>query len=98
MENPLHPLSPPDTARVQYHCGASDGSSTLEILTNLLCVLAIEPLEFLVELHVALIDVRDVGIVVVGPATAEFRPLFDSVEHTRGETRVNTVDSFGTVA
>lgn len=41
-----------------------DGRATLEILFDLGCVFAVESFQFLVELHVALIDVIDVGVLV----------------------------------
>lgn len=41
-----------------------DGRATLEILFDLGCVFAVESFQFLVELHVALVDVIDVGVLV----------------------------------
>lgn len=48
------------------------GCSSLQVLFDLCCVFAVEPLGLLVELGVPLVDIIDVGIIVVGTATTVF--------------------------
>lgn len=59
------------------HCCPS-----LQVLFNLCRVFAVEALSLLVELGVPLVDVVDVGVVVVGPAAAVFGSLLDSRKKT----------------
>lgn len=54
------------------------GGSSLQVLLDLGGVFSVEALGFLVELGVPLVDVVDVGVVVVGSAPAEFGALLDS--------------------
>ena len=55
----------------------SDRRSSLEVVLDVLGVVAVEPLQLLVELHVALVDVVDVGVGVVAAAPAELVALVD---------------------
>lgn len=54
-----------------------DSCSSLQVLFDLCCVFAVEPLRLLVELGVPLVNIVDVGVVVVGPASAVLGPLLD---------------------
>ena len=54
-----------------------DGGSSLQVLLDLGGVFAVEALRLLVELGVPLVDVVDVGVVVVRPAPAVLGPLLD---------------------
>ena len=54
-----------------------DSRASLQVLFDLRRVFAVEPLRLLVELGVPLVDVVDVGVVVVGPASAVLGPLLD---------------------
>lgn len=54
-----------------------DGRASLQVLFDLCCVFAVETLRLLVELGVPLVDVVDVCVVVVGPASAVLGPLLD---------------------
>lgn len=51
--------------------------ASLQVLFDLGRVFAVETLCLLVELSVPLVDVIDVGVVVVGPASAVLGPLLD---------------------
>ena len=63
----VHEQSPLlNTARVSF----SQSCSSFQVTTDLLRVFTVEPLTFLVELLVSLVDVADVGVVHVRPATA----------------------------
>lgn len=60
-----------------------DSGASLQVLLDLGRVLAVEPLGFLVELGVPLVDVVDVGVVVVGPASAVLGALLDPANGKR---------------
>lgn len=60
--------------------GGSHSRSSLQVLLDLGRILAVEPLCFLVELSIPLIDVVDVGIIVVWTSSAVFVSLFNSGE------------------
>lgn len=49
----------------------------LQVLFDLCRVFSVEPLSLFVELGVPLVDVVDVCVVVVGPASAVLGPLID---------------------
>lgn len=51
--------------------------TSLQVLLDLRCVFAVETLRLLVELGVSLVDVVDVRVVIVGPASAVLGPLLD---------------------
>lgn len=53
------------------------GRAPLQVLFDLCRVFAVEALRLLVELGVPLVDVVDVGVVVVGPASAVLGSLID---------------------
>lgn len=57
--------------------------TSLQVLFDLGRVFAVETLCLLVELGVPLVDVVDVGVVVVGPASAVLGPLLDPANHIR---------------
>lgn len=57
----------------------SNGGSSLEVLLDLGRVLSVEPLEFLVELHVPFVDEVDVSVLVVHPPPAVLGLLGDPV-------------------
>lgn len=52
-----------------------DSCASLQVLFDLGCVFAVEALRLLVELGVPLVDVVDVCVIVVGPASAVLGPL-----------------------
>lgn len=54
--------------------------ASLQVLLDLGGVFAVETLGLLVELGVPLVDVVDVGVVVVGPASAVLGPLLDPAD------------------
>lgn len=54
-----------------------DSCASLQVLFDLCCVFAVEALRLLVELGVPLVDVVNVCVVVVGPASAVLGPLLD---------------------
>lgn len=57
--------------------------ASLQVLLDLGRVFAVESLRLLVEFGVPLIDVVDVGVVVVGPASAVLGPLLYPVNRER---------------
>lgn len=57
--------------------------ASLQVLFDLGRVFAVETLRLLVELGVPLVDVVDVGVVVVGPASAVLGPLLDPAKWQR---------------
>ena len=65
-----HWLSGPSRRRL-------NSGSPLQVLLDLGGVFAVEALRLLVELGVPLVDVVDVGVVVVRPAPAVLGPLLD---------------------
>lgn len=54
-----------------------DGCASLQVLLDLCCVFAVETLRLLVELCIPLVDVVDVCVVIVGPASAVLGPFLD---------------------
>ena len=63
-------------AKCEWHpTGALDGCAPLQVVPDVLGVDLVEPLEFLVELLVALVDVVHVGVGVVHPPPAELLAL-----------------------
>ena len=54
-----------------------DGGSSLEVVADVLGVAVVEPLELLVEVLVALVDVVDVRVGVVHAPPAELLPLLN---------------------
>lgn len=68
--------------RVSLHSCAS-----LQVLLDLGRVFAVEALCLLVELGVPLVDVVDVGVVVVSPASAVLGPLLDPAKNAKRESR-----------
>lgn len=66
------------TAPAPLHSCAS-----LQVLFDLGRVFAVETLGLLVELGVPLVDVVDVGVVVVGPASAVLGALLDPANRKR---------------
>lgn len=72
--------SPNPSRRLHCPRAGSHRRSSLQVLLDLGRVLAVEPLCFLVELGVPLIDVVDVGIIIVWTSSAVFVSLFNSGE------------------
>lgn len=70
--------SNPFPAPVLLPRAGSHSCSSLQVLLDLSRVLPVEPLCFLVELGVPLINVVDVGIVIVRTSSAVFVSLFNS--------------------
>jgi len=59
-----------------------DGCAALQVLFDLGRVLAVEPLQFLVELHVSLVDVVDVGVFIERTTTTVLGSLRYSQQTT----------------
>ena len=57
-----------------------DSCATLQVLLDLCSVLAIEPLQFLIELHVAFVYVVYISIVIVHTSSAVFLSFYNPVD------------------
>jgi len=57
-----------------------DSRASLQILLDLCSVLTIEPLQFLIELHVAFIYVVYVSIVIVHTSSTVLLPFYNPVD------------------
>ena len=75
--------------RIIQRAPALNRSSSLQVVPNVFGVVTVEPLEFLVEVHVALVDVVDVGVGIVHSPPAKLLSLLDLVKGN--ETLANLV-------
>jgi len=66
---------------------SSDRRTTLQVLLNLCRILAVESFQLLVELHVPLVDVIDVGIFIEWPTATILRSLWYSENTTNTNSK-----------
>lgn len=81
--------------RTRRGAGLLHGRAPLQVLFDLCRVLPVEALGLFVELGVPLVDVVDVGVVVVGPAPAVLGSLIDPTMASRRQIGGGRPDATG---